>query len=150
MGSLTFRKNLSTIVGMNSLPVNAEPGVSPGPSVGEPSPPPIQLSYNAVRARAILGSPEIIFDLAFRFGFATVFLANSWTALVDPGGFLKLIEGNFVAQLVGHYQVMLHVIAINDFILGLLILSGFKRTYVHAWAGAWLIVVTFFKITSLI
>ncbi len=91
-----------------------------------------------------------ILELLFRFGFAAVFLINTWAAIVQPSSFLKLIENNFAAQLVGHYSFQLRIIALNDFILGLLILSGFKKKYVYAWAGLWLMIVTFFKTTSLV
>jgi uncharacterized membrane protein YphA (DoxX/SURF4 family) len=89
-------------------------------------------------------------EWSFRIGLATVFLINAVTAITDPSGFLKLLQHNFVAQIVGHYQVLLYVIAVNDFILGLLILLGFARRYVLAWAGVWLMIVTFFKATSLV
>jgi uncharacterized membrane protein YphA (DoxX/SURF4 family) len=109
-----------------------------------------QLSYNSVKTRLAFGYYDNLMDFVFRLGFSTVFLANSWTAVVDPGGFLKLIENNILARMVGHFQLQLYMIVINDFILGLLILAGFKRKLVYVWAGAWLLIVTFFKITSLI
>jgi uncharacterized membrane protein YphA (DoxX/SURF4 family) len=108
------------------------------------------MSYNTLQTRAAFGYYDDFLELAFRFGFSTVFLINAWTAVVDPGGFLKLIESNFVARTVGHYQLQLYVIAINDLILGILILIGFRRKLVLAWAGIWLLIVTFFKATSLI
>jgi len=112
--------------------------------------PDVQLSQNAMHVRAVIGSYDSIFDWIFRLGFATVFLANSWTAVVDSAGFLMLIENNFLARLAGHFQLQLYVIMANDLLLGVLILCGFRRQLVYAWAGAWLIIVTFFKITSLI
>jgi uncharacterized membrane protein YphA (DoxX/SURF4 family) len=135
------------------MPPSVEPqptSVTVQPSSLAPGEPTAQLSHNSIHARAAFGFNDGVLDLVFRAGFATVFLANSWTALVDPDGFLRLIEDNFLAQLVGHYQLQLYTIAVNDLILGVLILTGFQRKYVRAWAGAWLIIVTFFKITSLI
>jgi uncharacterized membrane protein YphA (DoxX/SURF4 family) len=99
---------------------------------------------------AAAGGFDRLLELVFRIGFATIFLTNAWTSLAEPDSFLKLIEGNFLARMVGHYQLQLYIIAINDFLLGLLILIGIKKRYVYAWAGAWLLIVTFFKITSLI
>jgi hypothetical protein len=92
---------------------------------------------------------DIFLDWAFRLGLGSVCIINSLTALIQPDGFRKLIEHNFIAQSVGHYQLQLYIIAVNDMLLGLILLSGFKKKYVYAWAGMWLAIVTFFKITSL-
>jgi hypothetical protein len=89
-------------------------------------------------------------DWLFRVGFAMVFIINAATALVQPDSFRKLIEGNFISHALGHTQIMLYIIVVNDFFLGLLILSGWKKKYVYAWSGAWLFIVTFMKFTSLL
>ncbi|MCW1908490.1 MAG: hypothetical protein KIH63_004075, partial [Candidatus Saccharibacteria bacterium] len=91
-----------------------------------------------------------VLELLFRIGFASIFLTNAWVALAHPGSFLDLVEGNFASRLVGHYSLQVYAIAINDGLLGLLVLSGIKKKYVYAWAGVWLLIVTFFKITSLV
>jgi hypothetical protein len=78
---------------------------------------------------------DIFLDWAFRLGLGSVFIINSLTALIQPDGFRKLIEHNFIAQSVGHYQLQLYIIAVNDMLLGLILLSGFKKKYVYAWAG---------------
>jgi hypothetical protein len=92
---------------------------------------------------------DILLDWAFTLGFSSVFIINSLTAILQPASFLKLIQHNFVSEAIGHYQIWIHAIAVNDMILGLLILSRFKKPYVYAWAGVWLAAVTFFKVTSL-
>lgn len=89
-------------------------------------------------------------EWAFRFGFFAVFALNGVVALVKPADFLKLLEHNFIAQALGHHQLMLYAIAANDIILGLLILLfGSKKRFILAWAGLWFLIVTFFKVTSL-
>lgn len=136
--------------------MDPEPQVQPQPASPQPEAAPqavVQtpiMSVNSTRVHNALGRYDSLFDWVFRIGFATIFLSNTWTALVDPQGFVKLMEGNFLARMVGHFEVQVYIIAINDFLLGLLILSGFKRRLVYAWAGAWLIIVTFFKATSLL
>jgi hypothetical protein len=129
-------------------PAEAQPLMPGNQPALQPSQP--VLSHNTLQNRAVFGYYDTIGDWIFRMGFSTVFLANSWTAVVDPNGFLKLIENNIAGRLIGHYQTQLYMIAINDFVLGLLILSGFRRKLVYTWAGAWLLIVTFFKITSLL
>lgn len=91
-----------------------------------------------------------VLELLFRFGLATVFLINAWTALARPDSFLNLIQNNFAARLVGHYSIQVYAIALNDALLGALILFGIKKKYIYAWAGTWLMIVAFFKVTSLI
>lgn len=88
-------------------------------------------------------------DFCFRIGFALVFIINSVTAIMQPAGFKKLIDSNFLAHMLGHTQIMLYVICVNDALLGVLIVSGIKRQWVYAWAGLWLFIVTFIKFTSL-
>jgi uncharacterized membrane protein YphA (DoxX/SURF4 family) len=88
-------------------------------------------------------------EWAFRLGLSSVFIINSITALKQPDSFLSLIKHNFVAVHIGHYQVLLDVIAVNDMTLGILLLIGFKKKYVYAWAGVWLAIVSFFKLTAL-
>ena len=88
-------------------------------------------------------------DFCFRVGFGLVFIINAVTAIIQPAGFKKLIESNFLATAIGHTQIMLYVIAINDALLGVLIVAGVKRQWVYAWAGLWLFIVTFIKFTSL-
>jgi len=130
---------------MNPLQDQPPAGTPPAsPSQATP-----QFSYNAAYVRSILGNDGPL-ELVFRIGFATIFLTNAWTSLADPSSFLRLIDQNILGHLVGHYELQLYLIALNDSALGLLILSGYKKRLVYAWAGAWLLIVTFFKITSLL
>lgn len=88
-------------------------------------------------------------DLCFRIGFGLVFIINSVTAIIQPAIFKKLLESNFLAHTLGQTQIMLYIIAVNDALLGVLIISGIKRQWIYAWAGLWLFFVTFLKFTSL-
>lgn len=128
-------------------PTTIEPHTSEAPQTVVA--PPV-MSHNSVKVHSALGRYTTLMDWVFRVGFSTIFLSNAWTAVVDPDGFVKLMEGNFLARMVGHFEAQVYIIAINDLLLGILILTGFKRNFVYAWAGAWLIVVTFFKATSLV
>ncbi len=89
-------------------------------------------------------------EICFRIGFALVFIINSATAIIEPEGFRKLIESNFLLRTIGHTQIMIYIIAANDALLGLLILFGWKKKWVFAWAGLWLFIVTFMKFTTLL
>ncbi|HEY5550035.1 MAG TPA: hypothetical protein VIK37_02450 [Candidatus Saccharimonadales bacterium] len=93
---------------------------------------------------------DSLLEWVFRVGLASVFIINSITAIFQPGSFRGLLENNFVGAFLGHYQLLLYVIAVNDLFLGLLLLSGVKKKYVYAWAGIWLAIVSFFKLTALI
>lgn len=86
----------------------------------------------------------------FRVGFAGVFLVNSIVAIVDPGGFVKLMQSSFMGAFIQDFQPFVGLIAVNDFTLGLLILSGRWQSYVLAWSGVWLLAVTLIKLSSLI
>ncbi len=138
--------------------VSPSPVVVPPPSVtqnpqtpvAEPVIPQTTPSKLSPRALADKILADRFLELCFRLGFGMVFLINAVTAFVDPEGFKKLIEANFMSRALGHTQLMLYVIAINDLLLGLFIMVGFKKKYVYAWAGVWLFIVTFMKFTSLI
>lgn len=86
----------------------------------------------------------------FRVGFAGVFLVNSIVAIVDPSGFVKLMQSSFMGAFIHDFQPFVGLIAVNDFTLGLLILSGRWQNYVLAWSGLWLLAVTLIKLSSLI
>lgn len=107
-----------------------------------------------IKRPAKLALPEGLLDrileMGFRIGFSTVFLINSVTAIVDPDGFKKLLDGNFAAQMIGNDALLIWFIAINDFLIATFILSGVHKKYVYFYSGMWLVMVTFFKFTSLV
>lgn len=85
----------------------------------------------------------------FRIGFAGVFLVNSVVAVVEPSSFIKLMQGSFMGPFVHNFAPFTALIAVNDAVLGLLILSGRWPNYVLAWSGLWLLAVTVIKATAL-
>jgi len=87
---------------------------------------------------------------AFRIGFAGVFLVNSITALVDPSGFTRLMQNSLMGGFIQDFTPFVRLIAVNDFALGLLVLSGLWQKYVLAWSGLWLLAVTLIKLSTLI
>lgn len=153
-------KTVSNVVG-TPLPVAPPTVMQPNTAISTPDAPieqplhevPQQQAQNSPK-HPFFGQPKLkkenVLELLFRFGFATVFLINAWAALAQPDSFLNLIQNNFAARFVGHYSIQVYAIALNDGLLGILILLGIKKKYVYAWAGTWLMTVTFFKITSLI
>jgi hypothetical protein len=86
----------------------------------------------------------------FRLGFASIFLVNSLSALVDPSSFLKLMERSFLRLLPLPLEPLLWLIALNDLLTGVLVLLGWKRRYVYTWAGVWLLAVTWVKLSALV
>lgn len=86
----------------------------------------------------------------FRMGFAGVFLVNSIVAVVDPGGFIKLMQGSFMRHFIQDFTPLVWLIVANDLALGMMILSGRWQNYVLAWSGLWLLGVTLVKLSTLI
>jgi hypothetical protein len=85
----------------------------------------------------------------FRLGFAGVFLVNALVAVIDPSGFIKLMQGSFMGVFIHNFTPLVWLIVINDLVLGLLILSGRWPNYVLAWSGLWLLAVSLIKLSSL-
>jgi uncharacterized membrane protein YphA (DoxX/SURF4 family) len=88
--------------------------------------------------------------LIFRIGFASVFLINAAIAVVDPGGFVKLMQGSVLSEFITDFSLFVWLIGLNDFVIGLLVLSGRWRTWVLAWSGMWLLAVTLIKFSNLL
>jgi hypothetical protein len=86
----------------------------------------------------------------FRLGFASIFLVNSLSALVDPNTFLRLMERSFLRLTPLPLEPMIWFIALNDLLTGVLVLLGWKWRYVYTWAGVWLLVVTWVKLSTLV
>jgi hypothetical protein len=87
----------------------------------------------------------------FRVGYTSVFLVNSFTAILEPTGFETLMRDSFAAAFLGSSLTpWLWFIALNDFALGVLILAGRWRSAVLAWSGVWLLAVTVLKLSSLL
>ncbi len=71
-------------------------------------------------------------------------------AHLDPGGFIKLMQDSLMQIFIQDFAPLVWLIAANDLVLGLLILSGRWQNYVLAWSGLWLLAVTLIKISSLL
>ena len=85
------------------------------------------------------------FRWIFTIGFSSIFLINSLNAAIKPNDFIKLLAANPISHTIGHYSLMTTIIVINDLIIGILILTGWKKKYVWAWSGGWLIIVAVIK-----
>jgi len=85
----------------------------------------------------------------FRLGFASIFLVNAIVAAIKPHDFISLLSNNVVASLIGHEDVMVKIAMVNDALLGVLILVGWKRNWINAWAGTWLLLVATIKMMNL-
>ena len=86
-----------------------------------------------------------LFGWIFTAGFSSIFLINSLNAALKPNDFIRLIAANPLSRAVGHYGIMTKLILVNDLIIGVLILTGWKKKYVWAWAGIWLLIVAGIK-----
>ncbi len=91
-----------------------------------------------------------LYEWAYRIGFATIFLVNAIYAAIHPEDFVKLLENNIVASKIGFANQMVMFTAVNDLVLGILILTGWKKRLVNAWAGIWLILVAGLKLMNLV
>jgi hypothetical protein len=89
-------------------------------------------------------------DWSFRFGFASVFLINALIAWLEPGGFVKLMQGGLLGQVIDDFKPFVWLIGLNDGLLALLILWGRARAWVLAWSGLWLLAVTLIKLSDLL
>lgn len=75
----------------------------------------------------------------FRIGLSSFFLANSITAWFASDAFRELLDQNKLTSAVGHPDLLLKFIGINDALLFLLILSGRFRKLATIWGSIWLI-----------
>lgn len=85
----------------------------------------------------------------FRLGFASIFLINAVYATVDPDSFTVMLEKNPIASAIGFTDLMLKIALVNDLLLGVFIIGGWRKQLVYAWAGAWLLLVAGLKMMNL-
>ena len=75
-----------------------------------------------------------------RFGLACVFLTNSLTAFFSPDDFKDLISGSFLAKILPiSISAFITLIGINDLIVAILLITGWKMKKVAVWASIWII-----------
>lgn len=90
-----------------------------------------------------------ISKLLFRLGFASIFLVNSLYAALRPSDFTELLYANPLTNSLGYTDTMVKAAMVNDLLLGVLILCGWRKKLVFAWAGVWLLMVTGIKTLNL-
>ena len=94
-------------------------------------------------------------ELLLIVGLAGVFMVNAIVALLEPSDFTGLVERSLVGRSIPalNGQWVAGLIAVHDLTLGLALLATIwiprARAFVLAWAGAWLLLVTFVKLTGL-
>lgn len=79
----------------------------------------------------------------FRIGLSSFFLVNSVIAWTASNEFKDLLSSNRLTSIIGHPDLLLKLIGINDALLFLLILSGKFRKLAVVWGIAWLVAVIY-------
>lgn len=85
----------------------------------------------------------------FRLGFASIFFVNAVYAIFEPESFATVLESNPVASAIGMIDFMVKIAIFNDLILAVFIVGGWRKKWVYAWAGAWLLMVAGLKLMNL-
>lgn len=80
-------------------------------------------------------SPEFL----LRLGLGLIFLTNALTAWFYPSEFRDLLAASYLHTLIGNTDWFTNVIATNDTLLFLMILSGKWRRNVAIWASLWIL-----------
>ncbi|MFZ1324081.1 MAG: hypothetical protein WAQ57_02895 [Candidatus Saccharimonadales bacterium] len=86
----------------------------------------------------------------FRLGFASIFFVNAIYAVFKPASFASLLEANVIASAIGHTDLMVKFAIINDLLLGIFIVGGWRKQLVYGWAGAWLLLPAGLKLMNLV
>ena len=86
-----------------------------------------------------------ILEALFILGFASIFLVNFVNGWVDPLSFKKLLIDNVFIPKGVPLNLLVGFASVNDLVVGLLILSGWKKKWVYGWAGAWFLIVAVTK-----
>lgn len=83
--------------------------------------------------------PDII-----RIGLALVFLANSLMAIFAPGEFQGLVSNSFLAGVLPmSIAAFVTFIGISDFVVAVLLISGWRTSHIAVYASVWLVGVIF-------
>ena len=94
-------------------------------------------------------------ELLLIVGLAGVFMVNAMVALLEPSDFTGLVERSLVGRSIPalNGQWVAGLIAVHDLTFGVALLATIwmprTRAFVLASAGAWLLLVTFVKLTGL-
>jgi hypothetical protein len=95
----------------------------------------------AATAIATTNIKDKIAHWLFFYGFASIFLINFVNAVVDPKSFQTLLNPNVFVPTFLPTRFMVNIAAVNDLAVGCFILSKWKKKWIYAWAGAWLLIV---------
>ncbi len=90
-------------------------------------------------ARSLIKNKQVL----FRIGLGGIFLTNSVIAWTAPGDFKDLLTSNNLTSHIGHADLLVKLIGINDAALFLVILSGQYRKLVAVWGSVWLVAVIY-------
>jgi len=81
----------------------------------------------------------LTFPFIIRIGLVCVFLANSLIAFLSPAEFQELISDSFLADMLPMSAATFIIgIGINDFMVAMLLFSGWHTSRVAMWAALWL------------
>lgn len=130
-------------------PESAEADKAPEP---QPIQPTLHVKPAKTGAAVVWSTTSFLEQLShwlFRFGFASIFLVNAAYASLYPDDFTKLLSENAIAGPIGHASLLINIAMFNDLFLGIMILGGWRKTLVYAWAGAWLLIVAGLKLMNL-
>ena len=104
------------------------------------------------KIRLSSGTGASMCETVLLLGLAAVFLANAAAAVLDPATFTQLVAASPIGDVAGGDWVT-PAIAANDLCVGLALLAARRRHRLRppvlAWAGLWLMLVTFVKLTAL-
>ena len=94
-----------------------------------------------------------LLDLVFLLGLGGVFLANAAVALIEPRALTTLVTDSPLGALTGDATWIAPIITVNDALTGSAVIAAHRfqrlRLPVLAWAGVWLMIVTFLKATTI-
>lgn len=85
----------------------------------------------------------------FRLGFASIFFVTAVSAALEPESFTGMLRDNLVAGPIGYHDIMVKIAMVNDLLLTVLIIGGWRKRLTYAWAGIWLILVAGLKLMNL-
>lgn len=81
------------------------------------------------------------YNFLIRLGLGIIFIANALAAFFAPSEFIELIKNSFVINFLPvSPETFVGVgIALNDFLIGVLLISGIATRFIAVWAMAWLV-----------
>lgn len=118
----------------------------------QPAPPATELpeESSSIIIWSKMSVTEVLSHWLFRLGFASIFLVNATYAFINPDDFTKLLAENAIAKHIGHADLLVKCASVNDLLIGILILGGWRKKLTYAWAGAWLLIVASLKLMNLV